>query len=56
MFVARARTDSLVIRLNRFSAQFARELGPQVVCGGYQVREDGVVRRWDFVSGEFKAR
>ena len=43
--------------LRRFSAQFARLDGPQVVCGGDEVRErDGVVKRWAYVAGEFEAR
>ena len=43
--------------LRRFSAYFLRQDGPQVVCGGDEVRErDGVVKRWAYVAGEFDAR
>lgn len=42
--------------LGRFSATFVRSPGNQVVCGGGEVRPDGVMKRWEYVAGEFEAR
>lgn len=38
---------------HRCSAVFARTLGPQAVMGGGEVRPDGVLRKWEAISGEF---
>lgn len=42
-------------QLHNFSAKFLRPLGKQVVYGGDEIRPDGRVRRWAFVSGEIQA-
>jgi hypothetical protein len=41
---------------HRCSAVFTRTLGPQTVAGGGEVRPDGVLRKWEAISGEFTCK